>query len=119
LVVRGAEAAAHVFIVEDLDLEGEVLLEVLDNHNKEGQLDTKSLLWIGRTANKARVDVGSEKLENGALNVLVGEALDVSVADLLIPYLEGSGPDAVQDRQEATLKGVFEHFLMRLLLPSF
>ena len=39
LVVRGAESASDVFVVEHLHLEGEVLLEVLDDHHQKRQLE--------------------------------------------------------------------------------
>jgi hypothetical protein len=36
LEVGGAEAAAHVLVVEDGDLKGQVLLQVLDDHHLAG-----------------------------------------------------------------------------------
>ena len=40
---------------------------------------------------------------------LVGDALDVAIADLLVPDLKGLAANAVQDGQESRLEGVLEH----------
>ena len=109
LVVGGAEAAADALVVEDLDLEGEVLLEVLDDHDEEGQLDAKGLVGIGGAGDEAGVDIAADELKDGGLDVLVGQSLDVAVADLLVPDLEGAGADAIEDREEAGLESVLEH----------
>ena len=44
LVVGRAESPPDVFVVEDLHLEGEVLLEVLDNHDEKRKLDAQGLV---------------------------------------------------------------------------
>ena len=49
LVVARAEPPPHILVVQDLDLEGEVLLHVLDDHDKVGQLDAERLLGIRGT----------------------------------------------------------------------
>jgi len=46
LVVGGTEATADVLVIQNLDLEGEVLLEVLDDHDEEGELDPEGPLGI-------------------------------------------------------------------------
>ncbi len=66
LVVRGPEPSSHVLIIHDLYLEGKVFLQlkkvqleknlcekylwlftyILNNHNKERKLDSKSLLLL-------------------------------------------------------------------------
>ena len=48
LVVRCAESSADVLVVKDLNLEGEVLLQVLDDHDEERQLDAEGLVGVGR-----------------------------------------------------------------------
>ena len=48
LVVRGTESPAHVLVVQHLHFEGEVFLQVLDDHHQEGQLDPERLLGVGR-----------------------------------------------------------------------
>ncbi len=101
LVVGRAEAAAQALVVEDGDLEGEVLLEVLDDHDEEGQLDAERLLRVGGAGDVARVDVAADELEHGRVDVLVGEALDVAVADFLLPDLKRTRSNRVENRQEA------------------
>ena len=39
LVVGGSEPSADVFVVEYLHFEGEILLQVLDDHDEEGEFD--------------------------------------------------------------------------------
>jgi len=46
LVVGGSESPPDALVVEHLDLEGEVLLQVLDDHDQEGQLDGQGLLGV-------------------------------------------------------------------------
>jgi len=87
LVVGSTEASANALVVKYLHLEREVLFEILDDHHKEGELNSESLVCIRRACDKARVDVATDKLENGALDVLICEPLDVSVTHLLVPNL--------------------------------
>ena len=110
LVVRCTEAPAHTLVVQNGYLKCEVFLQVLDDHYEEGQLDAKSLLRVRRARNEAGIHVASNYLENRRLNILVGDALDVSVLHLRIPDLQGLRPNAVQDRQESGLEGVLKHF---------
>lgn len=101
LVVGGAEAAAKTLVVEDGDFEGEVLLEVLDDHDEEGKLDAQRLLGVGGASDVAGVDVATDEFENGRVDVLVGETLNVTVTNFLFPNLERTGSDGVENRQEA------------------
>jgi len=100
LVVGRAEAAADVLVVQDLDLEGEVLLQVLDDHHQERELDTEGLLRVGRAGDEVGGHVGAHDLQDGGLNVVIGQSLDVTIADLLVPDLQRLGTDRVEDRQE-------------------
>lgn len=52
LVVRGSKSPTHVLVIKDLHFEGEVLLQVLDDHDKEGQLYSECLLRVSRCGNK-------------------------------------------------------------------
>ena len=91
LVVGCAEPAAHVLIVEYLHFESEVLLEVLDDHNEERKLDAEGLVGVSGTGDVVSGNVRAHDLENGGLDVGVGNTLDVAIADALIPDLEGLG----------------------------
>ena len=115
LIVGRAEATANILVVEHLHLKGEVLLEVLDDHDEEGELDPEGLLLVGRAGNPGGGHVGRHDLEDGGLDVLVCDALDVAIAHVGVPNLEGLGPDGVKDGQEARLLGVLEHDLGREL----
>ena len=48
LIVRGSKPSADILIIQHLHLEGEVLLQVLDNHDQEGQFDAQRLAGISR-----------------------------------------------------------------------
>ena len=109
LVIRCAESPADVLVVEDLDLEGEVFLEVLDDHDEERQLDAEGLVGISRAGDVVRGDIGSHDFEDTRLDVGVSDTLDVAIADALVPNLKGLGTNRVQDGQEARLEGVFKH----------
>jgi len=109
LVVRGTEAAAHVLVIQDLHLESEVLLKVLDDHDKKRQLDAEGLLRVSRTRDEVGAHVGAHDFEDRRLNVLVRDPLDVTIADLFVPDLQRLRPDGVEDGQESRLEGVLEH----------
>ncbi len=52
LVVRRSKSTTNVLVVENLDLEGEVLLQVLYYHHQERQLYAQGLLRVGRARYK-------------------------------------------------------------------
>lgn len=60
LVIGGAESSAHTLVVEHGDLECEVLLQVLDDHDEEGQLDAKGFLLLCGAGDKAGVHVATD-----------------------------------------------------------
>ena len=64
---------------------------VLDDHDEEGQLDAECLRRVRRARHKGRRDVGRHDLKHGRLNVVVGDALDVAIAHLLLPNLQRLG----------------------------
>jgi hypothetical protein len=97
------------FDITDLDLEGEVLLQVLDDHDEEGELDAERLLGVGGARDVRGAHVGAHDLEHQRLDVVVGDALDVAVAHLFVPDLQRLRPDRVQDGEESTLESVLEH----------
>lgn len=92
LVVGGAESPADVFVVQHLHLERKVLLEVLEDHHQEGELDPQSLACVGGARDERGRHVCAHDLEDGRLNVLIRDALDVPVAHLLVPYLQWLRP---------------------------
>mmetsp|Transcript_4432 Transcript_4432/g.11627 ORF Transcript_4432/g.11627 Transcript_4432/m.11627 type:complete len:264 (+) Transcript_4432:95-886(+) len=57
LVVGGAEAAADILVVKHLHLEGEVLFQILDNHDEERELDAQRAVGMGRARHIRRRDV--------------------------------------------------------------
>ena len=64
LIVRGTESPAHVLVIKDLDLESEVFLQVLDNHDQEGEFDAQSLLGVKRGIDVVGGDIGAHDLED-------------------------------------------------------
>mmetsp|Transcript_1197 Transcript_1197/g.3493 ORF Transcript_1197/g.3493 Transcript_1197/m.3493 type:complete len:203 (+) Transcript_1197:241-849(+) len=101
LVVGGPETAAHLLVVEHGDLEREVLLQVLDDHHQERQLDSQGLAGVCRARDVGGAHVRTHDLEHARLNVCIREALDVAVAHLLVPDLQRLAADGIQDGQEA------------------
>jgi hypothetical protein len=89
LIVGGSESSSHALVIEDLHLEGEVLLQVLDDHDQERKLDGQGLLWVERSVDVVGGHIGSHDLENRGLNIRISDSLDVTVSDLLVPNLEG------------------------------
>ena len=104
LVVGSTEAPCHALVVKHLDLKAEVLVEILNDHDEEGQLDAERLMGVIWRADVHCAHVGASHLEHTASDVAVCEAFDVAVPDLLVPELQGLAPNGVQDRQEARLR---------------
>lgn len=98
-----AKTATH------LHFESEILLQVLDDHDQKRQLDAQCLLQLSRAGDERGADIRADNLQHQALDVVVGDALDVTVAHLFVPYLQRLAADTVQNRQEARLEGVLEH----------
>ena len=61
---------------------------VLDDHDKEGKLDGKGLLWVDGARDKVSCHVRSHDLEDGGLDVRVRQSLDMTVSHVLLPDLE-------------------------------
>lgn len=110
LIVAGSEASAHILVVKHLNLERKVLFQVLDDHNEKWKLDAESLLRIGRTCDVRGAHVGAHDLEHQRLNVVVGDALNVTVSHFLVPDLQRLGAYAVQNGEKSALECVLEHF---------
>lgn len=102
-----------------LHFEGEVFLQIFDDHHQERQLDAERLLRIGRTGDVRSAHVGSDDLQHQRLDVLVRNPFDVPIAHFFVPNLERLGTDRVKHRQEPRLEGVFEHGRGRLDLRTF
>ena len=64
LVVGGSEAAPHILVVQHLHLEGEVFLQVLDDHHQEGQLDAEGGLGVSRAGDEVGGHVGAHELQH-------------------------------------------------------
>ena len=48
LIVGSSESSSDTLIIQDLNLEGEVFLQVLDDHDQERKLDGQGLLRVKR-----------------------------------------------------------------------
>ena len=69
LIVGGSESTAHILVIEHLHFEGEVLLQVLDDHDQEGQLDGEGLLRVDGAGDEVGRHIGAHNFENRGLNV--------------------------------------------------
>ncbi len=81
LVVGCSESPVNILVVKNCHLECEILLHVLDNHNKERQLDAKCLLRVRRARYKGRADIATSNFEHGRLDLAVCDTFNMSVAD--------------------------------------
>ena len=64
LIIGSSESSSDTLVIEYLYLESEVLLQVLDDHDEERQLDSKGLLWIKWSVDEVSRDVGSHNFKN-------------------------------------------------------
>ena len=88
LVVWCAESPPDTLVIQHLHLEGEVLLQVLNDHNQEWQLDGEGLLGVQRSVDVVGRDIGAHNLEHRRLDVGIGDSLDMTIPDALIPNLQ-------------------------------
>ena len=88
LVVGGAEPAAHILVIKNLHLKSEVLLQVLNDHHEEWKLDAKGLGRFSWANDVAVADVRAHNFQHAGLNILIRNALQMPVFNLLLPYLQ-------------------------------
>lgn len=64
LVIGCSEPPPDILVIKYLYLKTEVLLEVLDDHNQEWKLNTKSSRWVRRTSDVCCADVSAHDLQH-------------------------------------------------------
>ena len=64
LVVGSSESSSHALVIQDLHLDGEVLLQVLDDHDQERKLDGKSFLWIKWSIDVVSRNISTHNFQN-------------------------------------------------------
>ena len=57
---------------------------VLNDHDQEGELDAKCFLGVCRARNVCGAHVGACNFQHAGLNVGIGDALDVTIADCVV-----------------------------------
>ena len=97
LIIRCAESSLDSFIIENLYLECEILIEILDDHHKKRKFNANGLLGIRWTNDVVCRNIGSQNFEHRALNVLVGNSIDVSILHFGIPNLKRFRSDGIQN----------------------
>lgn len=109
LIIRCPKATSDVLVIKHLHLEAEVLLEVLDDHDQEGQLDAQRLLRVCWASDEGCADIGGHDLQDGRLYVLVCDALDVPIAHCIqghrtvMIWVVYAGPVPTADRKQQSL----------------
>ena len=88
LIVGSSKSSSYALVIQYLNLECEVFLQVLDNHNQEWKLDSKSFLWVQWSIDVVGGYISSHDLKNWGLNIWISYSLDVTVSDLFIPNLQ-------------------------------
>ena len=81
LVVRGPESPSDIFVVEDHDFEGEVFFQVFNDHDQEGEFDAQSLLGVHGGGDVVGAHVGAHNFQYARLNVLISDALNMTIAN--------------------------------------
>lgn len=80
LVIGSPEPTSDILVIQNLYLKAEVLLQILDNHDQEWQLDAQSLSGVSWTGDVGRANVAAHNLQDARLDVAVGDALDVTIS---------------------------------------
>ena len=97
LIVRRTKPPLDTLVVENLYLECEILIEILDDHHKKRKFNANGLLGIRWTNDVVCRNIGSQNFEHRALNVLVGNSIDVSILHFGIPNLKRFRSDGIQN----------------------
>jgi hypothetical protein len=95
LVVGSPEPSLDSLIIQNLDFETELLFQIFDNHDQEGQLDTEGLFLINWGRYESSTDIGTDDLQDRRIDVIVSQSFDISVLDLLFPNLQWLGTNRV------------------------
>ena len=82
---------------------------VLNDHDQEGKLDSEGLLRVERAGDVVGADVGAHDLKHGGLNIGISDTLDVAIAHILVPNLEGLRTKVQQKEKirQTREKGIF------------
>lgn len=67
---------------------------VLDDHDQEGEFNGEGLLLLNGACHVVGGDIGAHDLDDGGLDVSIGQSLDVTVSHVFVPDLEGLGSKA-------------------------
>ena len=70
-----------------LNFKGKILFQVFNDHHQKGQLNTECFLWISWGANVGGGDIGAFNLQHQRLNIIIGYAFNVPIANFFIPNL--------------------------------
>lgn len=81
LVVGRPKAPPDILVIKNLHFKAEVLLQVLDNHDQERQLDTQSLGRVSWTRDVSCAHVAAHDFKDARLNIAVSDSLDVTIPD--------------------------------------
>lgn len=81
LIVRGTESPLNSLIIQHCHLKSEVLFQVLQNHDQEGQLDSKSLFWVYRRRHICCCYICTTNFQHRGLDIMICDALDMSILD--------------------------------------
>lgn len=81
LVIACPESSPDVLVIKNLHLEAKVLFQVLDEHDKERQLDAERLLRVARASHVGCANISAHNLKYTRANVVVGNPLDVAISN--------------------------------------
>ena len=79
LVIARSKPSLDVLVIQDCDLEREILLEILNNHDQERQLDTERSLRVIRARDVRCTNVGAADLQHARVDISILDPLDVPV----------------------------------------
>ena len=57
LIIRRAKSSTYVLVIEDLDFEGKVLSQVLDDHHEKRELNPEGLARLNGARDVIRADI--------------------------------------------------------------
>ena len=81
LIVGSSESSSYALVIQYLHFEGEIFLQVLDDHDEERQLDGERLLGVKWGVDVVCRNIGAHDLEDRRLNIRICNPLDMSISN--------------------------------------
>jgi len=97
LIVGSPETSPYILIIKNLNFECEILLQIFDNHDEKWEFNSQGFVVVHWARDVICAHICPHNFEDTGLDIIIGNALNVAIANFLIPKLQRFAPNAVQN----------------------